>query len=64
MVHASAGSQDGCAARQAGSLTGTGKLHRDTLVDTAREVAAFFGRDMAGAVYKAGPIREPAPASS
>jgi hydroxymethylglutaryl-CoA lyase len=36
----------------------------DALVDAAREIAGFFGRDMAGAVYKAGPIREPAAASS
>jgi len=36
----------------------------DALVETARDIAAFFGRDMAGAVYKAGPIREPAPASA
>src|SRR5512147_1043407 len=36
----------------------------EALVEVARDVASFFGRDMAGAVYKAGPIREPAPASS
>jgi hydroxymethylglutaryl-CoA lyase len=39
-------------------------IRLDALVDAAREVATFFGRDMAGAVYKAGPIREPAAASS
>jgi hydroxymethylglutaryl-CoA lyase len=32
----------------------------DALVGVAREVSAFFGRDMPGSVYKAGPIREPA----
>jgi hydroxymethylglutaryl-CoA lyase len=30
------------------------------LVEVARELAGFFGRDMAGSVYKAGPIPEPA----
>jgi len=39
-------------------------IRLEALVDTAREVAGFFGRDMAGAVYEAGPIREPAAASS
>ena len=39
-------------------------IRLDALVDAARDIAAFFGRDMAGAVYKAGPIREPAAASS
>jgi hydroxymethylglutaryl-CoA lyase len=29
------------------------------LVDVARDVSRFFGRDMAGSVYKAGPIPEP-----
>jgi hydroxymethylglutaryl-CoA lyase len=32
----------------------------DSLVEVARDVSAFFGREMAGSVYKAGPIREPA----
>jgi hydroxymethylglutaryl-CoA lyase len=36
----------------------------EMLLDAASDVAAFFGREMAGAVYKAGPIREPAAASS
>jgi hydroxymethylglutaryl-CoA lyase len=30
----------------------------DTLVDVARDVSAFFGRDMPGSVYRAGPIPE------
>jgi hydroxymethylglutaryl-CoA lyase len=30
------------------------------LVDVARDVSRFFGRDMAGSVHKAGPIPEPA----
>jgi hydroxymethylglutaryl-CoA lyase len=34
----------------------------DTLVEVARGVAAFFGRDMPGSVYRVGPILEPAPA--
>jgi hypothetical protein len=34
------------------------------LVDVARELAGFFGRDMAGSVYKAGPIPEPAAAAA
>jgi hydroxymethylglutaryl-CoA lyase len=34
------------------------------LVDVARDMARFFGRDMAGSVYKAGPIPEPTPAAS
>jgi hydroxymethylglutaryl-CoA lyase len=32
------------------------------LVDVARDVARFFGRDLPGSVYKAGPIPEPATA--
>jgi hydroxymethylglutaryl-CoA lyase len=43
-------------------------LRRDirlsALVDVARDVARFFGRDMAGSVYKAGPIPELAAAPS
>ena len=39
-------------------------IRLEALLGTAHDVAAFFGRDMAGAVYKAGPIREPAAASS
>jgi hydroxymethylglutaryl-CoA lyase len=35
-------------------------LELGALVDVARDVARFFGRDMAGAVYRAGPIPEPA----
>jgi hydroxymethylglutaryl-CoA lyase len=31
-------------------------IRLDALVDLARDVARFFGRDMAGSVYKAGPI--------
>jgi hydroxymethylglutaryl-CoA lyase len=38
-------------------------IRLEALVDTARDVAAFLGRDVAGAVGKAGPIREPAAAS-
>jgi hydroxymethylglutaryl-CoA lyase len=34
------------------------------LVDVARDLARFFGRDMAGSVYKAGPIAEATTASS
>jgi hydroxymethylglutaryl-CoA lyase len=32
------------------------------LVDLARDVSAFFGREMAGAVHRVGAIREPEPA--
>jgi hydroxymethylglutaryl-CoA lyase len=32
----------------------------DALVEVARDVSGFFGRDMPGSVYKAGPIPEPA----
>jgi hypothetical protein len=39
-------------------------IRLDRLVDVARELAGFFGRDMAGSVYEAGPIPEPAAASS
>jgi hydroxymethylglutaryl-CoA lyase len=48
-------------------------LHRDGfrtdiqltgLVDLARDMARFFGRDLPGTVYKAGPIADPATASS
>jgi hydroxymethylglutaryl-CoA lyase len=39
-------------------------IRLEALVDAARDVAGYFGRDMAGAVYKAGPIREPAAAPS
>jgi hydroxymethylglutaryl-CoA lyase len=39
-------------------------IRLDALVDVARDVAGYFGRDMAGAVYKAGPVREPAAASA
>jgi hydroxymethylglutaryl-CoA lyase len=38
-------------------------IRLEALVDTARDVAAFLGRDVAGAVGRAGPIREPAAAS-
>jgi hydroxymethylglutaryl-CoA lyase len=38
-------------------------IRLEALVDTARDVAAFLGRDVAGAVGKAGPIPEPAAAS-
>jgi hydroxymethylglutaryl-CoA lyase len=47
-------------------------LHRDgfrtdiqlsALVDVARDVARFFGRDMAGSVYKVGPVPDLATAS-
>jgi len=34
-----------------------------TLIGTARSVAAFFERDLPGAVYRTGPIAEPRPAS-
>lgn len=33
-----------------------------TLVDVARDVARFFGRDLPGSVYRSGPITEPAAA--
>jgi len=33
------------------------------LIGTARSVAAFFERDLPGAVYRTGPIAEPRPAS-
>jgi hydroxymethylglutaryl-CoA lyase len=39
-------------------------IRLDPLVDAARDIAGHFGRDMAGAVYKAGPIGEPVAASS
>jgi len=39
-------------------------IRLSALVDVARDLAGFFGRDMAGSVYKAGPIPEPATASS
>jgi hydroxymethylglutaryl-CoA lyase len=35
-------------------------VHLSGLVDVARDMARFFGRDLAGSVYKAGPIPEPA----
>jgi hydroxymethylglutaryl-CoA lyase len=35
-----------------------------SLIDLARDVSAFFGRDMAGTVTRAGPIAEPEPVSS
>ncbi len=33
-------------------------IHLSALVDVARDVSRFFGRDMAGSVYKTGPIPE------
>jgi hydroxymethylglutaryl-CoA lyase len=39
-------------------------IQLSALVDVARDVSRFFGRDMAGSVYKAGPIPELATASS
>jgi len=33
----------------------------DALLDVARDVARFFGRDMAGSVYRTGPVPVPAP---
>ena len=38
-------------------------IQLSALVDVARDVARFFGRDMPGSVYKAGPIPELATAS-
>jgi hydroxymethylglutaryl-CoA lyase len=37
-------------------------IRLSSLVDLAREMGGFFGREMAGAVYRAGPIPEPEPA--
>jgi len=37
-------------------------IQLETLVDVARQVSGFLGRDMPGSVYKAGPIPEPAAA--
>jgi hydroxymethylglutaryl-CoA lyase len=34
-------------------------IQLEPLVDVARDMARFFGREMAGSVYKAGPIPEP-----
>jgi hydroxymethylglutaryl-CoA lyase len=31
----------------------------DTLLEVARDVASFFGRDLPGAVYRTGPVPEP-----
>lgn len=43
-------------------------LRRDVkllaLIDVAREVSRFFGRDMPGSVYRTGPIPEPAAAAA
>jgi hydroxymethylglutaryl-CoA lyase len=39
-------------------------IQLSALVDVARDIARFFGRDMPGSVYKAGPIPEFAAASS
>ena len=39
-------------------------IRLDALVDVARDVARFFGREMAGAVYRTGPIREPVAAGA
>ncbi len=39
-------------------------IRLDALLDVARDVARFLGRELPGSVYKAGPIPEPAPASS
>jgi hydroxymethylglutaryl-CoA lyase len=33
-------------------------IHLSSLVDVARDVSRFFGRDMPGSVYKAGPVPE------
>jgi hydroxymethylglutaryl-CoA lyase len=33
-------------------------IQLDALVETARDVSRFFGREMAGSVYRAGPIPE------
>ena len=35
-------------------------IRLDTLVDVARGIAGFFGRDLPGSVYRSGPIPEPA----
>jgi isopropylmalate/homocitrate/citramalate synthase len=34
-------------------------IELDTLLEVARDAAAFFGRDLPGAVYKTGPVAEP-----
>ena len=39
-------------------------IHLSGLLDVARDMARYFGRDLPGAVYKSGPIPEPATASS
>ena len=39
-------------------------IQLSALVDVARDMARFFGRDMAGHVYKTGPIPELAAASA
>ena len=36
----------------------------DTMLDVARDVARFFGREMTGSVYRTGPIPEPAPVAA
>jgi hydroxymethylglutaryl-CoA lyase len=37
-------------------------IQLSTLIEVARDVGAFFGREMAGAVHRVGPIPEPEPA--
>ena len=39
-------------------------IRLSALVDVARDVARFFGRDLPGSVYKSGPIPEPAAAGA
>ncbi|MBI3933016.1 MAG: hydroxymethylglutaryl-CoA lyase [Acidobacteria bacterium] len=39
-------------------------IRLEPLVEVARDVAAFFGREMPGSVYRTGPIPEPAAAPS
>ncbi|MFH1016838.1 MAG: hydroxymethylglutaryl-CoA lyase, partial [Pseudomonadota bacterium] len=34
-------------------------IRLEKLIDTARQISAFFGREMSGVVYKAGPIPNP-----
>jgi hydroxymethylglutaryl-CoA lyase len=40
-----------------------GDIELPALVDVAREVARFFGRDLPGSIYRTGPIPEPAGAA-